>query len=117
MLNFWIAALIYTSLEISYWYYLWFRQLNKEPLPIVTSLLSAVFYAHLLLAINFGVRFLCHIDMLTNPIFPFLMWVGSVLHLIPIWKQELDAKSGPQYYAIRVLTFSILFAYFFKGVN
>lgn len=115
MVDFWMVALIYTSLEISYWYYRWFAQLKKEPLPIVTSLLLAVFYAHAILAVNFGVRFFWQIDVLTKPIFPFMIWVGSVLHLIPIWKQKIHQHAHPGSYFIRAVIVSVIFSYFFKG--
>lgn len=116
MVDFWVSALIYTALEISFWYFKWFRTLTKESLPIVTSLLLAVFYTHAVMAINFSIRFIWDIDMLTKPIFPFMMWVGAMLHMIPIWKQKIHNTATAKFFFVRMILFSIPFSYLFKGV-
>lgn len=101
-----LAALAYTAIEIAFWYSQWWNALNKEPMPIVKSLLFAVFYAHAMLVINLLYHIVTGADIFRNPIFTGLLLLGAISHLLPIWRQNIHKKSNPCAYLLRLVVFS-----------
>lgn len=90
-------AVTYTSLEISYWYFRWWRSIRKDNLPIVRSLLLAIFIAQLVI---FG-GYVQHL-LLNPPFFEDALWLISVLiartlYMIPVWKQGLPSATIGMY--------------------
>ena len=104
------AALTYTALEITYWYFRWWGHLSKEPLPIVKSLLFAVFNAHLVMLISYGYHLYSGQPLFNDPAWMTFIWFGSIFHLLPIWKQKLNRRATVEAYFLRVIAFASLAA-------
>lgn len=112
-----VAALTYTCLEISYWYYHWFKQVGKEDMPIVKSLLFAVAYAHAMMVINANYHLVTGKDSLDNGGFSGLLLLGAIGHLIPVWKQKLNFKATWYAYVLRVVAFSFVTSWGFYVIQ
>ena len=100
------AVLTYTAFEIAYWYYRWWKTVNKEPLPVVRSLLWAVFVAHLLVLLPCAYYIYTGHPPFSNPTFLGILYAGSVFYMVPIWKQTLNKHTTPLMYLARTMLFA-----------
>lgn len=104
------AAVAYTSLEIAYWYYRWWTELKGEPLPIVKSLLFAIFMPNLMFFFVYSYHLYQHLatsipELYQEPQWIAAVWLARVLYLVPVWKQKLKFVATPQMYLLRLAAF------------
>lgn len=101
------AAVTYTALESAYWYFRWWLQLRNEPLPIVKSLLFAVFTAQIVILFGYGYHIATEFGNFEDPIWLASILMARMLYMIPIWRQKIRAASFPMY-LLRATAFATL---------
>lgn len=101
------AAVVYTAIESAFWYFRWWLQLRKEPLPIVKSLLFAVFTAQIVIIFGYLYHILAQLGGFEDPLWLSSILLARMLYLIPIWRQKLRFGSFPMY-LIRLTIFGTL---------
>lgn len=106
VITFLAAALLYTSLEVTYWYVRWYNQVVNKPMPVVKGLLIAVIIAHLFKVAVVTYESYNYTEAVDDRVFYFLMLAGSVIYMLPIWRQHLHRCTTPLSFCLRVAIIS-----------
>lgn len=101
-----LIAMIYTSLEVAYWYLKWYKHINKEPMPVVKALLSAVFLAHVIKIGAISYRIYTHHILWSEPVFYLFPLLGSLAYMTAIFRQDIHRCTKPLSFFARVATIS-----------
>lgn len=99
------AVVAYTCFEIAYWYYHWWHNFRNRGFPTVKSLLWAVLFSHICIALSICGAITMGHATLDQPWWVALSGLGIVYHLIPVWQQQV---SNPLSYLFRAVLTGLL---------